>query len=78
MRKNSHSTSLLTVLLDIASKKYNANTRLLDLREIPLPLYNPSKNHSEYDNNLRVITEAVEWADTFVLLHQTIMDLCLV
>jgi NAD(P)H-dependent FMN reductase len=67
MRKNSHSTSLLSMLLDIASKKYDANTRLLDLREIPLPLYNPSNNTPEYNNNLKIITEAVEWADTFVL-----------
>jgi multimeric flavodoxin WrbA len=67
MRKNSHSTSLLSMLLDIASKKYNAKTSLLDLREIPLPLYNPSNNTPEYNNNLKIITEAVEWADTFVL-----------
>lgn len=67
MRKNSHSTSLLSMLLDIASKKYDAKTRLLDLREIPLPLYNPSNNTPEYNNNLKIITEAVEWADTFVL-----------
>ena len=67
MRKNSHSTSLLSMLLDIASKKYNANTRLIDLREIPLPLYNPSNNPPEYNNNLKIITDAVEWADTFVL-----------
>jgi len=67
MRKNSHSTSLLSMLLDIASKKYDAKTRLLDLREIPLPLYNPSNNTPEYNNNLKIITEAVEWADSFVL-----------
>jgi NAD(P)H-dependent FMN reductase len=68
LRKNSHSTRTLTILLEIAANKFEAEVNLLNLRETNLPFYNPGIAETDqlYDN-IKTATQAVDWADTFVL-----------
>jgi NAD(P)H-dependent FMN reductase len=68
LRKNSHSTRTLTILLEIAANKFGAEVNLLNLRETNLPFYNPGIAETDqlYDN-IKTATQAVDWADTFVL-----------
>jgi NAD(P)H-dependent FMN reductase len=68
LRKNSHSTRTLTILLEIAAKRFGAEVNLLNLRETNLPFYNPGIAETDqlYDN-IKTATQAVDWADTFVL-----------
>lgn len=69
MRKNSHSTRILRILLQIAKEKYGAQTQILDLRETRLPLYNPTleTNESVDNNSIQIASDAVKWADAFIL-----------
>lgn len=67
MRENSSSTRTLNFVLQLASQKYNANTRLIDLRQTKLPLYNPNHKELEGNDNMQKVTEAANWADAFVL-----------
>lgn len=69
MRKNSHSTRTLRILLQIAKEKYGAQTQILDLRETRLPLYNPTleTNESVDNNSIQIASDAVKWADAFIL-----------
>jgi NAD(P)H-dependent FMN reductase len=68
LRENSHSTRTLAILLEIAANKFGAEVNLLNLRETKLPFYNPgiSKTDLFYDN-IKTASQAVNWADTFVL-----------
>jgi hypothetical protein len=43
MREGAHDTRTVKIVLNII-KRYDAKTRLLDLREITMPIFNP--NHS--------------------------------
>ena len=63
MRETSYSTYALKLALDKADKN-GAETRLLDLREIQLPMYHPEQNNSP---ELDKVTENVKWADSFIL-----------
>ena len=45
MRETSHSTKALKLALDKAGKN-GAETRILNLRELPLPMYHPEQNDS--------------------------------
>jgi len=63
MRETSYSTHALKLALDKAEKN-GAETRLLDLREIQLPMYHPEQNNSP---ELDKVTENVKWADSFIL-----------
>jgi NAD(P)H-dependent FMN reductase len=67
MRENSSSTRTLNFVLQLASQKYNANTRLIDLRQTKLPLYNPNHKEVEANDDMQKVTEAANWADAFVL-----------
>jgi len=68
LREDSHSTSALKILLEVAANKYGAKTRLLELSKTKLPLYNPSIRSTDFTNgNVLEVTEAVIWADAFVL-----------
>jgi FMN reductase len=68
LRENSHSTRTLVLLLDIATNKYRAETRILDLRETSLPFYNPSGPITALlHENIKKASELVNWADAFVL-----------
>ncbi len=71
MREQSYSTRGLKMVLE-GTKKYNAESYMLELRKINLPLYDPSEitsdNSSSNNNNvLEGITTALRWADVFVL-----------
>ena len=75
MRKGSLSTHALKLVLEEA-KKYGSDSRVLELREIRLPIYDPSRSASDvlyqdvndnHDNVLNTATEAVNRADAFVL-----------
>jgi NAD(P)H-dependent FMN reductase len=75
MRKGSSSTHALKLVLEEA-KNYGSDSRVLELREIRLPIYDPSRSASDvlyqnvndnHDNVLNTVTEAVNWADAFVL-----------
>ena len=63
MRESSYSTRVLKLALKKAEKK-GAETKLLDLRELQLPMYRPEQNSSP---ELDKVTEYVKWADAFVL-----------
>ena len=68
LRENSHSTRTLVILLDIATNKYGAETRTLNLRETRLPFYNPSIAATDlFYENIKKTSELVNWADAFVL-----------
>jgi len=63
MRESSYSTRVLKSALGKAEKR-GAETKLLDLRELQLPMYHPEQNSSP---ELDKVTEYVKWADAFVL-----------
>ena len=65
MREGSHSARAVGVLLERARER-GAETRLLDLRAVDLPMYRPRGALIETEG-VRIATEAVNWADTFVL-----------
>lgn len=65
MREGSYSTRALGVLLEEARGR-GAETRLLDLRVVDLPIYRPRGEELKTEG-LRMATEAVNWADAFVL-----------
>jgi FMN reductase len=74
MRKGSYSTHALRLVLEEAIK-YGSESRLLELREVRLPIYDPNASVSEFyqdingnrENVLDKVTEAIKWADAFVL-----------
>ena len=63
MRESSYSTHVLKLALEKAEKR-GVETKLLDLRELQLPMYRPEQNGSP---ELDKVTEYVKWADAFVL-----------
>ena len=70
MRRNSYGTKALKFILDM-TKKYDTETRLLNLRETKLPLFDPDESTEEdtlLSDELRKITDYVIWADAFVLV----------
>ena len=74
MRKGSYSTHALGLVLEEA-KRYGSESRLLELREVRLPIYDPNASVSESyqdingnrENVLDKVTETIKWADAFVL-----------
>jgi FMN reductase len=66
MRQSSYGTRTLRIVLD-AARKYEAKTRLLDLRSVSMPMYNPDIS-MQTDKGIRKITNDVNWADAFVLV----------
>ena len=64
-REHSYSGRLAIIAL-AAAHEHGAETRLLELNAINLPTYNPDKEDMDHEG-LRVATEAVIWADTFLL-----------
>lgn len=65
MREGSYSARSLGVLLE-GARGLGAETRLLDLRAADLPIYRPRGEAIETEG-VRAATEAVNWADAFVL-----------
>ncbi len=64
LRENASSTTGLSVALDLA-RKYGAETRLLDLKQNKLPLYDPSENQSNPE--IKKTKDDVVWADALIL-----------
>lgn len=64
LRDKASSTTALSVALNLASK-YGAETRLFDLRQNKLPLYDPGENNSNLE--IKKIQEDVSWADALIL-----------
>ena len=70
MRRNSYGTKALRFVLDM-TKRYDAETYLLNLRDTKLPFFDPDGSTEEYNllsDQIRKITEYVIWADVFVLV----------
>ena len=65
MREKSYSSRLAIIALD-AAREHGAETRLLELGTIDLPTYNPDKECPDHPG-LSAATEAVNWADAFLL-----------
>jgi NAD(P)H-dependent FMN reductase len=63
MRQDSYSTQVLKMVLKEA-KKYKTDTQILELRQVNLPLYNPS---ASYGNGNDKVSNAVKWADSIIL-----------
>ncbi len=63
MRETSYSTQVLKLALEEAEKN-GAESRMLNLRELQLPMYHPEQNNSQ---ELDKVTEYVKWADAFML-----------
>jgi FMN reductase len=63
MRETSYSTQVLKLALEKAEKN-GAETRILNLRELQLPMYHPEQSNSP---ELDKVTEHVKWADAFIL-----------
>jgi azobenzene reductase len=62
MRENSYSTLAAKLVLQL-SKNYGTETKLLDLRQTELPIYNPEDSS---DSNTQV-QRLIKWADAFIL-----------
>lgn len=65
VRADSYSSRLADIVL-AAAREHGAETRLIELNALDLPIYNPD-NESMDHAGLRVATEAVNWADAFLL-----------
>jgi len=65
MREGSYGTRTLKTVLDAAGKN-EAKTRLLDLRSIRMPMFNPDISN-EHHEQLEKVIEDLNWADAFVL-----------
>ena len=65
MREKSYSSRLATIILT-AAREHGAETRLLELSDVNLPTYNPDNEALDHPG-LRTATEAVNWAEAFVL-----------
>jgi NAD(P)H-dependent FMN reductase len=65
MREGSHSARAIGVVLE-AARAQGAETRLLDLRAVDLPMYRPRGGVIETEG-VRLVNEYVNWADAFVL-----------
>jgi FMN reductase len=66
MRKSSFGTRALKIVLEV-SQKYDANPRLLELRKMKLPHFNPD-SLVQSDMILKKVTDDVNWADAFILV----------
>jgi len=65
MREGSHSARAVGVVLE-AAREYGAETRLVDLRALDLPMYRP-RGAAIVTENVLLVNESVIWADAFVL-----------
>jgi FMN reductase len=65
MRAGSYSSRLAEIVL-AAAREHGAETRLIELSTLDLPTYNPDTEIIDHAG-LRAATEAVNWADAFLL-----------
>ena len=67
MRQGSYSTQVLKMVLEEA-KKYKTDTQILELRQVNLPIYDPSaSNKSSSNNDIEMVSNALKWADSIIL-----------
>src|SRR5918993_122025 len=66
MRKASYGTKALKIVLSLINR-YDAKTRLLDLREIAMPIYDPGLSNGA-DKKIQKVTDDVNWADAIILV----------
>jgi FMN reductase len=66
MREGSYGTKTLKITLGMI-QEYEAKTRLLDLREITMPIFNPDSSNGS-DKKIQKVTDDVNWADAFILV----------
>jgi FMN reductase len=67
MRQGSYSTQVLKMVLE-ESKKYKTDTQILELRQVNLPIYDPSaSSESNNNNNIERVGNALKWADSIIL-----------
>ena len=67
MRQGSYSTQVLEMVLEEA-KKYKTDTQILELRQVNLPIYDPSaSNKSSSNNDIEMVSNALKWADSIIL-----------
>jgi NAD(P)H-dependent FMN reductase len=64
LREGASSTNALSTALDFA-KKQGAETRLLDLKQTKLPLYDPIENQSTLE--IKKVKDDVNWSDALIL-----------
>lgn len=79
MRKGSHSTQILKMVLEQA-KKYGSKSRVLELRETKLPIYDPGVSYDkngDRDNVLYSIAADIKWAEAFILASPDYHGQCL-
>jgi FMN reductase len=65
MREGSHSARALDIVLE-AARELGAETRVIDLRVVDLPIYRP-QGMAEESDGMGEANEAVNWADAFIL-----------
>jgi NAD(P)H-dependent FMN reductase len=65
MREGSYGTRALKIVLD-TMEKLQAETRILDLRKVKMPTFNPNSS-VQSGKRIREVTEEVNWADVFIL-----------
>jgi FMN reductase len=65
MREGAHSARAINFVLD-AARVHGAETRMISLRELDLPMYRPRGQAIETDG-VRLANELVVWAEAFVL-----------
>jgi NAD(P)H-dependent FMN reductase len=65
MRAGAHSARAVDFVL-AAAREHGAQTRMMNLRELDLPMYRPRGQVIE-TQGVRLANENVEWADAFVL-----------
>ena len=64
LREGTSSTTALSITLDFV-KKQGAETRLLDLKQTKLPLYDPTDNQSVFE--IKKVQDDVNWSDALIL-----------
>ena len=64
LREGASSTTALSITLDFV-KKQGAETRLLDLKQTKLPLYDPTDNQSVFE--IKKVQDDVNWSDALIL-----------
>ena len=64
LRDGASSTTALSIALDFA-KKQGAETRLLDLKQTKLPLYDPTEDQSSLE--IKKVKDDVNWSDALIL-----------
>ena len=64
LREDASSTNALAFALNLI-KKHDGETKMFDLRQTPLPLFNPSESSSITE--IKKAKEYVKWADGYIL-----------